>query len=358
MNAGLLQDLVADHASDSLVSSQVYEIIKTIYSTADSSGSPEARISILQNTLGQLRLANIATLDAITTHFTRLIELTSAEEPFVSSLAQNLAPCILRPRTENSLTMHERHNYRLIRDLFAHKEAIFGELKRASSHSHSSAAANTAAGAPAAAAGRSSTPRVRAISTDESNRRVNMEARNRAIASKSRATSPAPPSNGRAHRRDRSVGPAETRFPIHASSPPPTSSATAETQRRGAARASLGVPDGAGPSPVVEKQNNHAVEHNNYIPESAVPAAGHEAPESGSSPMPNGHGVAEQSHGGEANTPEKRDSKSKFPARRTGAAGSLNRSAAGSGVQGTGAKTSLEGERPVGVQLSDNPIDD
>ncbi|KAI4230093.1 MAG: hypothetical protein L6R36_000350 [Xanthoria steineri] len=343
---------------DSLVSSQVYEIIKTIYSTADSSSSPEARISILQNTLGQLRLANIATLDAISTHFTRLIELTSAEEPFVSSLAQNLAPCILRPRTENSLTMHERHNYRLIRDLFAHKEAIFGELKRASSHSHNSAAGNTAAGAAAAAAGRSSTPRVRAISTDESNRRVNMEARNRAIASKSRATSPAPPSNGRAHRRDRSVGPAETRFPIHASSPPPTSSATAETQRRGAARASLVVPDGAGPSPVVEKQNNHAVEQNNYIPESAVPAAGHEAPESGSSPMPNGHGVGEQSHRGEANASEKRDSKSKFPARRTGAAGSLNRSAGGSGVQGTAAKTSLEGERPVGVQLSDNPIDD
>ncbi|KAL8852407.1 MAG: hypothetical protein Q9221_002713 [Calogaya cf. arnoldii] len=338
---------------DSLVSSQVYEIIKTIYSTADSSSSPEARISILQNTLGQLRLANIATLDAITTHFTRLIELTSAEEPFISSLAQNLAPCILRPRTENSLTMHERHNYRLIRDLFAHKEAIFGELKRASSHAHNSAAANTTA---AATAGGSSTPRMRAISTDESNRRVNVEARNRAIASKSRATSPAPPSNGRAHRRDRSAGPAETRFPIHTTSPPPTSSATAETQRRGATRASLGVPDGAGSSPMVEKQNNHAVEHNNYIPESAVPAVGNEAQEPPSSQLPNGHGAGEQSHGGEGNVPEKRDSRSRFPARRTGTAGSLtNRSSAG---LGTGAKTSLEGERPVGVQLSDKPYDD
>ncbi|KAI4244492.1 MAG: hypothetical protein L6R40_002959 [Gallowayella cf. fulva] len=337
---------------DSLVSSQVYEIIKTIYSTPDSSTSAEARISVLQNTLGQLRLANIATLDAITTHFTRLIELTSAEEPFVSSLAQNLAPCILRPRTDNSLTMHERHNYRLIRDLFAHKEAIFGELKRASSHAHNSAAAvATAAG--------SSTPRMRAISTDESNRRVNMEARNRAIASKSRATSPAPPTNGRTHRRDRSAGPAETRFPIHTSTSPPATSAAAETQRRGVARGSLEVPDGVASSPVVERQNNHAVEHNNYIPESAAaPAAGVESQDSSQTPMmQNGTPGGEQSRGGEGNVPEKRDSRSRFPARRTGTAGSLtNRSSAGSGVLGAG--TSLEGERPVGVQLSDKPMDD
>ncbi|KAL8781138.1 MAG: hypothetical protein Q9213_006138 [Squamulea squamosa] len=340
---------------DSLVSSQVYEIVKTIYSTADSSTSAEARITVLQNTLGQLRLANIATLDAITTHFTRLIELTSAEEPFVSSLAQNLAPCILRPRTDNSLTMHERHSYRLIRDLFAHKEAIFGELKRASSHAHSSAVAANATTAATVAAG-SATPRVRAISTDESNRRVNTEARNRAIASKSRATSPAPPTNGRAHRRDRSAGPAETRFPIHTSSSPPTSSATADSQRRGAARASLGVPDGMGSSEMVGKQKNNGVEHNNYIPESAASAAVPESREPSSSQMPNGHSVSELSHEGE---PEKRDSRSRFPARRTGTAGSLtNRNSAGSGVLNTGAKTSLDGERPVGVQLSDKPMDD
>ncbi|KAL8675318.1 MAG: hypothetical protein Q9168_000275 [Polycauliona sp. 1 TL-2023] len=341
---------------DSLVSSQVYEIIKTIYSTPDSSTSPEARISILQNTLGQLRLANIATLDAITTHFTRLIELTSAEEPFVSSLAQNLAPCILRPRTDNSLTMHERHNYRLIRDLFAHKEAIFGELKRASSHAHNSAAGN----ATAAAAAASSAPRVRAISTDESNRRANVEARNRAIASKSRAASPAPPGNGRTHRRDRSAGPAETRFPIHTSNSPP-SSATTETQRRGAARASLGIPEGAASSPVTEKQNSHAVEHNNHLPESSFPVARHEAQEPSESQMPNGHGIAigQQSNGGEGNVPEKRDSRSRFSGRRTGTAGSLtNRTSANSGTVGTGPKSSIEGERPIGVQLSDKPYDD
>jgi RhoGAP domain len=134
---------VTDYDLDSLVSSQIYEIIKTIYSTTpDAIANPIStesvdsapRIKVLQSTLGQLRLNNIATLDAITTHFTRLIDLTSADETYISNLAQALAPCILRPRTESSLTHDERHAYRLIRDLFDHKEAIFGELKRQSTH--------------------------------------------------------------------------------------------------------------------------------------------------------------------------------------------------------------------------------
>ncbi|KAL4881391.1 hypothetical protein BJY04DRAFT_57743 [Aspergillus karnatakaensis] len=182
---------------DSLVSSQVYEIVKTIYSTTANETTEEGRIKVLQSTLGQLRLNNIATLDAIMTHFTRLIDLTSADETYVSSLAQSLSPCILRPRSESSLTMDERHSYRLIRDLFAHKDTIFGELKRQSSGLVGPA------------------PRPRAISTDESNRRAAMEARNRAIMDRTRATSPAPP---RKHRRDRSSGPESTRFPINISS--------------------------------------------------------------------------------------------------------------------------------------------
>lgn len=62
--------------------------------------------------------------------------------------------------------MNERFSYRLVRDLFAHKDAIFGELKRASTLTHSTSGAQ----------------RPRAISTDESNRRANMEERQRAIA--------------------------------------------------------------------------------------------------------------------------------------------------------------------------------
>ncbi|KAH7305143.1 rho-GTPase-activating protein-like protein [Rhexocercosporidium sp. MPI-PUGE-AT-0058] len=221
---------------DSLVSSHVYEIMKTIYSTPASESTDSARISVLQNTLSQLRLANIATLDALMTHFTRLIELTSADETYISALATALAPCILRPRTETSMTMEEKYSYRLIRDLFAHKDAIFSELKRASSLSHSISV--------------DTRPRsVSGVSTDESNRKANMEARARAIiekagGSRGRDKSPAPSPRG--HRRDRSSGGPETRFPIQTS---PTANSDHARNPRPApgVRASLEVPGESAP---------------------------------------------------------------------------------------------------------------
>ena len=198
---------------DSLVSSHVYEIVKTIYTTTAQTTSEAARIQVIQSTLGQLRLANIASLDAITTHFTRLIELTSADEAYVSNLANVLAPCIMRPKQETGLILTEKFNVRLVRDLFAHKDAIFGELKRQSSLSHTNSGATRTS---------------RAISTDESKRKEHMEERQRAIlaaqaqggaaSSRSRQPSPGPSTRvplpeGSSHRRERSRGP-ESRFPI------------------------------------------------------------------------------------------------------------------------------------------------
>lgn len=345
---------------DSLVSSQVYEIIKTIYSTSDSSTSAQTRISVLQNTLGQLRLANIATLDALTTHFTRLIELTSADEPYVSDLANNLAPCILRPRTDTAITMHEKHSYRLIRDLFAHKEEIFGELKRASTLSHTPSGGNA-----------SNAARVRAISTDESNRRANMEARNRAIASKSRNSSPAPHANGRTHRRDRSSDPPATRFPIHTSSPTAN-----DGPRRGAVRASLEVPD-EGTSPVVERTSKQSsvsnvinnINNNNNSTTKPIPEDPPQAQEPEQHDSNYTHYTASEDTNGTTTFSEKRDSlgrSSRFLPRKAGAAGSMGRNAVGSrssADSGMGNRDSMaslgsEGGERHGVQLSDKPMDD
>ncbi|KAL5405846.1 hypothetical protein PMIN03_008163 [Paraphaeosphaeria minitans] len=279
---------------DSLVSSHVYEIVKTVYSTTAAETSEETRVNVIQSTLGQLRLANIATLDAICTHFTRLIELTSADETYVTALANALAPCILRPRQESSLTMNERYSYRLIRDLFAHKDAIFGELKRASSLTHSSSGAQ----------------RPRAISTDESNRRANYEERHRAIAAQRppRTTSPASGPRGGSHRRDRS----QTRFPVNASSP---------TETRRGTRNSLEVPGSVDSSPVNEPSDaNGTVE--------AAPAAPteHPAPSSTRVPLPRKH------------------------------AGSLARSNRDS--TGSLRAVASEDAAPRGVQLEDKPMDD
>jgi hypothetical protein len=229
--------------------------MKTIYSTPASESTDSARISVLQNTLSQLRLSNIATLDALMTHFTRLIELTSADETYVSALATSLVPCILRPKVETSMTMEERYSYRLIRDLFSYKEAIFTELKRASSLSHSV----------------SVDTRPRAISTDESNRKANMEARARAIiaaggSSRSRATSPAPSPRG--HRRDRSSGGPETRFPVQVS-PTATTDQARHSRPAAAVRQSLEVPGDAGPVASAEPSNGtplHSITNGSELP--------------------------------------------------------------------------------------------
>lgn len=235
------------------MSSHVYEIVRTIYSNPGPETSDDAqRVSVLQQTLSQLRLTNIATLDACMNHLTRLIELTSADDEYVNSLATTLAPCIIRPRIETSLTLEERHAYRLLRDLFSHKTAIFSELKRMSTQNLSN---------PTAAA--KEVPRPRAISTNESNRRQFQEERQRLLLEKagggrSRASSPAPGPRtsggaavgGGSHRRDRSVG----RFPVAAHG---TVTSPTETKDRGrmsmgpvlgVKRASLEVP---GEAPVM-----------------------------------------------------------------------------------------------------------
>lgn len=229
---------------DSLVSSHVYEVIRTLYNNPTGDGSEESRIGILQQALQTLRLTNIATLDACMNHFTRLIDLTSADEEYTATLATALAPCVLRPRTETSLTLEEKHAYKLVRDLLAHKDPIFTELKRQSTLSHSGSVTQQ--------------QRSRAISTDESNRKTLMEERNRQLlekanANRSRATSPAPSPRG--HRRDRSSGGPETRFPIQTS---PTSVNDRQRSSLGnigtiaggppAKRYSLDVPDGESPN--------------------------------------------------------------------------------------------------------------
>ena len=250
--------------------------------------------------------------------------------------------------------MHEKHSYRLVRDLFAHKEEIFGELKRASALSHT----------PSGGAS-SKASRMRAISTDESNRRANMEARNKAIASKSRNSSPAPGANGRTHRRDRSSDPPTTRFPIHTTNSPAAGEAAS---RRVAARASLEVPGDEGSSPQTErqpKQNNisHMINSLNGTSKphsedlSQPPDPNHET----------GPSIPEDTNGS-ATFSEKRDSlgrSSRFPPRKQGTTGSLSRAAPGDrNSLALGNRNSLDydgvvpnGERQ-GVQLSDKPMDD
>lgn len=341
----------------------MYEIIKTIYATTSdavpnpiSSDSIDAtpRIKVLQSTLGQLRLNNIATLDAIATHFTRLIDLTSADEAYITALAQSLAPCILRPRTENSLTLEERHAYRLIRDLFDHKEAIFGELKRQSSTLSGSNSVSQRQRAPSTA-----TP-------DESSRRANMEARARAITEqRQRDKSPGPHNR---HRRDKSTDGSMGRFPVVAS-PRPEGTRPASGFGLPTKRASLEVP-GSNESSPVQQRNQNATNRNSEIrvqtpPNVTATANGqHEqsspdtfisATFSGGGPGPHIPPPLDDDSGESDSTPAPPPKEDQAAA--SSKIGSLRRGAAvGRNAPGSIKRTPVPSQQ--GVQLSDRAMDD
>ncbi|KAK9456274.1 hypothetical protein V1511DRAFT_497033 [Dipodascopsis uninucleata] len=157
---------------ESLIDPKLYETIKAYYNSRSADGDEresveEAIIEPISNLIGQMMVYNIATLDALMSHFTRLMDLTSAKEEYVTRLAYELARLVLRPRVENSLTFEDRHGYRLVLDLFKYKQQIFSKLKRKSSMTKDSKA--------------------RQISGDERNRRLLEEERNRALAYRARS---------------------------------------------------------------------------------------------------------------------------------------------------------------------------
>ncbi len=261
--------------------------------------------------------------------------------------------------------MNERHAYRLIRDLFDHKEAIFGELKRQSS-SLGGLGGATVVGPKA---------RPRAVSsTDESNRRAAMEARQKAIAEqRTRDRSPAPANR---HRRDRSTDGSTGRFPVVASPQIGTGQSHIPATRSGfggqggAHRHSLEVPGSQDSSPVVEKTTKPLPSQaHNIFPSQYNEAA---MTTNGAASMPGAFS--------EPPTPPEKDMMPSAVEANVEKKDSLKRSTVGSGGRGkhrngagsggtsailTRGKGSLSemrkldsGNGPQGVTLEDRPMDD
>ncbi|ORY87547.1 hypothetical protein BCR37DRAFT_401536 [Protomyces lactucae-debilis] len=155
---------------DSLISCTLYDTLKAIYAAHGTEEETENRVTALSNALQQLRISNIATLDALMTHLARLTQLTNADEEYKQALSTHFGIALHRPRQESALAAQDKHRHRLLLDLLAHKQDIFSQLKRATT----------------------SRPR---SATDEKERRTRMEERNKAISASasSHGSSLAPP---------------------------------------------------------------------------------------------------------------------------------------------------------------------
>lgn len=136
-----------------LISNDIYDVLKMLYvqytsqptntepGAAENSENPSdeslqmesKKIRGLYTTLSSLPKPHIATLDAITTHFCRLIKILKMGEDgdeiaaaFTQSISQEFANCIIQVRVPDGNDL----GYKIFYDLLTHKKEIFGELKR------------------------------------------------------------------------------------------------------------------------------------------------------------------------------------------------------------------------------------
>lgn len=178
---------------DSIVTSTVYDIIKTTYTKSnDSAGVIETpdevkaqvmqRVDRLVGLITHLPRVNITCLQTLFTHLAEICGLPESEDPdfdgaepvpsAVQNLARTLAPYILRPRFTTALSMTDKHPAQFVQDMILHRVRIFE-------------------GAQARLNQRSQARSERSASVSKANRRSLIEARSKVIAAMSQNSSSA-----------------------------------------------------------------------------------------------------------------------------------------------------------------------
>lgn len=122
-----------------LITDDSYDILKVLYRelppTKEDNDTETQRIHGLITALSTLPKPNMVTLDVITSHFQRLVDIIQMSESPDSqeiaeklrdSISQEFANCIIHP----VLPKANELGYRVFQDLFNHRKKIFKELKR------------------------------------------------------------------------------------------------------------------------------------------------------------------------------------------------------------------------------------
>lgn len=136
---------------DSIVPHNYFDLIYTLYQNYPVGSTDEScnrsRITGLQNSLFDLPLCNLASLDAILTHLSRLVFIISSKNESLSislkhRLCREFGSLVLQPGQDDSALNEksvgsfrkalEQLQQNFVTDLFDYKESIFGELRRRS----------------------------------------------------------------------------------------------------------------------------------------------------------------------------------------------------------------------------------
>ncbi|ODQ65945.1 hypothetical protein NADFUDRAFT_34410, partial [Nadsonia fulvescens var. elongata DSM 6958] len=147
---------------DAVVSTGVYDMVKSIYNTdyADN----DAKYTMLSTTLAQLPPVSIGTLRYTIRHFELFFEKYASDCPeYQSTACKSLSYALLRPRVDSLITMNDKHGAKFLSDLFENGSVIFQKLTNIQFQSQMQSSKS------------------RKQSSNESNRRALIEARNAAI---------------------------------------------------------------------------------------------------------------------------------------------------------------------------------
>ena len=133
---------------ESVIPHEYYDLIKSLYQNyagREEKSKTDARLNGLQNILMNLPKCNLATLDAILTHLSRLTYIIGTKnqelaDEFQARLAREFGGLIIRPKMissgndkRNRVFLNDKHQFYLLSDLFRYRKFIFSELRQKNS---------------------------------------------------------------------------------------------------------------------------------------------------------------------------------------------------------------------------------
>ncbi|CAG8807759.1 11611_t:CDS:2, partial [Dentiscutata erythropus] len=123
--AGVLM-LYFKELPECLLTFELYEPVRLLYSISSDDQNESTRITSVANLLiTSLPDVNYATLDTLISYLHRLVKSTNADDKYITALSQTFGLILLRPQTETSVFLHDKHPQRLVKDLIVHYETIF-----------------------------------------------------------------------------------------------------------------------------------------------------------------------------------------------------------------------------------------
>lgn len=122
-----------------LIPQELNDILKKIYHMTDNNEDEDSAVKsnekfhAIANVLSRIPKLHLATLDAISTHFVRLLSIIETSEEnkdlskkFIELISQEFANCIIRLTSFNDNVL----GYKIFKDLLANKNQIFDLLKK------------------------------------------------------------------------------------------------------------------------------------------------------------------------------------------------------------------------------------